>query len=115
MKSSRSSTPKTLSEALNGSKKGYLSISRILKVSRAVVDLLETYHSDSKFHGELTSDSILLHRDQVYLCDFAAQTYVPGKESIFYSSVRYPDYAPPEVLAKLPCEGPEIDVWSLGV
>jgi PAS domain-containing serine/threonine kinase len=72
-------------------------------------------HSCGVLHRDIKDENVIINeRFEVKLIDFgSAVLHKPGiKMHTFYGTI---EYCSPEVLEGNPYEGPELEVWSLGV
>lgn len=83
-----------------------------------LIDAIDHLHKNNFVHRDVKCENILLtgmqHRT-VLLADFGfATAYQPGVKSL-NDSIGSLHYSSPEVLLARNYEGPEIDIWSMGV
>lgn len=85
------------------------------RLFRQIVSAVEYCHSINVVHRDLKAENILLDKDfNVKIADFGFSNYFsPGAAlETFCGS---PDYCAPELFLRLAYEGPEVDVWAMGV
>lgn len=82
---------------------------------KQILFAIETCHRNNVVHRDIKLQNILLdEHNQVKLIDFGLSNYV--EDGVFRSTFcGTPAYASPEILLGNKYEGPEVDVWSLGV
>ena len=84
----------------------------IKETLRALVHI----HSKGYIHGDLSLDNIMWceKTNNILVCDFEfAEPWLPGKLRTKDSGSLY--FASPEIMTLSPLEGPEADVWAIGV
>src|SRR3989338_5223082 len=93
-----------------------MSLTRNRHIFSQLLSVLHHVHSRGYVHHDIKLDNILIDEDDhIYLIDFGfAKPYVPGKPSLRCNSGTL-HYASPEIWLKQACEGPEADIWALGV
>eukprot|EP00038_Savillea_parva_P018638 m.24678 g.24678 ORF g.24678 m.24678 type:complete len:682 (-) comp4179_c0_seq1:124-2169(-) len=82
---------------------------------RQIVSAVEYCHARGVIHRDLKAENLLLDADMnIKIADFGfSNTFKPGDQlDTFCGS---PPYAAPELFRGLKYNGPEVDVWSLGV
>uniref|UniRef100_A0A914HJN5 non-specific serine/threonine protein kinase n=1 Tax=Globodera rostochiensis TaxID=31243 RepID=A0A914HJN5_GLORO len=82
---------------------------------RQIVSAVQYLHSKNVIHRDLKAENLLLDADMnIKIADFGfSNTFSPGnKLDTFCGS---PPYAAPELFQGKKYDGPEVDVWSLGV
>lgn len=94
-----------------------LSESHARQLFRQLISALECIHAAGVVHRDVKCENLLLtgaDRRTLLLGDFGfATTWAKGKLiEEFLGSLHY---SAPEICARVPYEGPEVDVWSAGV
>ena len=80
-----------------------------LKISLCIAQALEHLHSNGIFHGNLSSNNVLMvAENKVKVSDYGLAKYIP---TIKFSN----DYMPPEVFCKPPILTEKVDIFSFGV
>ena len=83
-----------------------------------LMSAVEHMHSNGFVHRDIKCENILLsgmRRRHVLLADFGfASRFVKGKKSL-HESLGSLHYSSPEICSEVSYEGPEVDVWSMGV
>ena len=85
------------------------------KLSFKIVSAISYLHSRSILHRDIKDENVIINEHfDVKLIDFgSAADYCPGKTfNTFFGTI---EYCSPEVLEGNPYEGPELEMWSLGV
>ncbi len=80
-----------------------------------VVSAVSFLHGNGILHRDIKDENIIINENfELKLIDFgSAAVYRPGhKFTTFYGTL---EYCSPEVLEGNPYEGPELEVWSLGI
>lgn len=85
------------------------------KFFRQVVSAIDYCHSMGVIHRDIKAENLLLdHRLRVKLIDFGlSNQWVPGE--LLKTFCGSPTYTAPELIKRQEYEGPEVDVWALGV
>jgi len=94
---------------------GRLNENCVRKFFREIIRAIAYCHSMYVVHRDIKLENILLDSQfRIKIIDFGLSTlFVPG---LFLNTFcGSPTYAAPELIQKQPYEGPEIDIWSLGV
>jgi len=80
-----------------------------------ILNAIDYAHQNSIIHRDLKLENILLDKDaKVLICDWGfSGTWQSGKTQT--SSAGSIPYASPQICFGMPYEGPDTDVWSLGV
>ncbi|KAI7863546.1 kinase-like domain-containing protein [Spinellus fusiger] len=97
-------------------KRQRLSEGRARLFSRQIVSALDYMHRNSIVHRDLKIENILIDKSgrNVKLIDFGlSNLFHPNNQLTTYCGSLY--FAAPELLCASPYNGPEIDIWSLGV
>lgn len=81
-----------------------------------IISGLSYIHRQNIVHQDLKLENVLIDEDNhIYIIDFGfSRSYKPGIQGFKhnYGSLHY---AAPEIWLLKKCEGPEVDLWSLGV
>jgi MAP/microtubule affinity-regulating kinase len=82
---------------------------------RQIVSAVQYCHSKRVIHRDLKAENLLLDKDlNIKIADFGfSNVYTPGK--VLDTFCGSPPYAAPELFQGIVYEGPEVDIWSLGV
>ncbi|KNC82215.1 CAMK/CAMKL/MARK protein kinase, variant [Sphaeroforma arctica JP610] len=82
---------------------------------RQIVSAVQYCHSKHVIHRDLKAENLLLDKDMnIKIADFGfGNTYTPG--GVLDTFCGSPPYAAPELFQGIVYEGPEVDIWSLGV
>jgi len=90
---------------------------QIRKIMNQLVDALLHCHSKGIIHRDVKLDNILMDRHgNVKLCDFGLCDITPSSQNTLLRGwVGSLEYAAPEILHRIPYNGPKVDVWSAGV
>jgi len=85
------------------------------KLFKQMVSALDCCHQHKIVHRDLKLQNILLDENgNIKLIDFGLSNFV--EKGIFRNTFcGTPAFAPPEILLGTQYEGPEVDIWSLGV
>eukprot|EP01134_Creolimax_fragrantissima_P004284 CFRG4284T1 len=85
------------------------------KKFRQIVSAVQYCHSKRVIHRDLKAENLLLDKDMnIKIADFGfGNTYTPG--GVLDTFCGSPPYAAPELFQGIVYEGPEVDIWSLGV
>ncbi|KAI9023660.1 kinase-like domain-containing protein, partial [Phycomyces nitens] len=97
-------------------KRQRLSESRARLFTRQIVGALDYLHRNSIVHRDLKIENILIDKAgrNIKLIDFGlSNLFSPTSQLSTYCGSLY--FAAPELLCATPYNGPEIDIWSLGV
>lgn len=91
-------------------------LSRIKRIFSQLLSALHHVHTSGYVHHDIKLDNILVGADdRIYLIDFGfAKAYTSGQHSLRNNGGTL-HYAAPEIWLKRACEGPEADIWALGV
>ena len=82
---------------------------------RQIVSAVQYMHGNNIIHRDLKAENLLLDKDNnIKIADFGFSNHykIGSKLETFCGS---PPYAAPELFQGMKYEGPEVDVWSLGV
>lgn len=82
---------------------------------RQIVSAVQYCHSKRVIHRDLKAENLLLDKElNIKIADFGfSNLYTPGK--VLDTFCGSPPYAAPELFQGIVYEGPEVDIWSLGV
>jgi serine/threonine protein kinase len=109
--------PRTLLDVVSEHPEG-IPMPRVARIFSQIVNGLQHLHKLGFIHGDVKLENIVIDEaadDHIYLIDFGMSSpYTPGS-SLLRIKGGSPHYAAPEVWQCRPCEGPEVDVWALGV
>ena len=109
--------PRTLLDVVTDHPEG-IPLPRVIHIFHQIIDALQHLHTLGYIHGDVKLENILIDEaddDHIYLIDFGmSSSYTPGVTH-FRTNHGSVHYAAPEVWLCRPCEGPEVDVWALGV
>jgi serine/threonine protein kinase len=102
--------------------RGCLSEEEARHYFKQLLSVVSYLHGLGWIHRDIKPDNILMmppledqHRTQIKLCDFGLVTFL-GRDNKFQTSFcGTPSYAAPEMILPHGCEGPNVDVWSMGV
>ena len=109
------SIPQTILDRVQDSKRG-LPMRTVHSIFMQILSGLSYIHSNNFVHQDLKLENILIdENDHIYIIDFGfSRPYVPGVRN-FLHNCGSTHYAAPEIWLQRKCEGPEVDMWSLGV
>ncbi|KAI8090959.1 kinase-like domain-containing protein [Gilbertella persicaria] len=97
-------------------KRQRLSDRRTRQFSRQIVSALDYLHRNSIVHRDLKIENIMIDKSgrNIKLIDFGlSNLFCPERQLTTYCGSLY--FAAPELLKANPYNGPEVDIWSLGV
>lgn len=105
----------TLLDRVQKSERG-LPLHLVHSIFTQIISGLSYIHSHNLVHQDLKLENILIdENDHIYIIDFGfSRSYKPGAHSYMHNSGSL-HYAAPEIWMLKKCEGPEVDMWSLGV
>ena len=86
-----------------------------LSYLKQMVSALKYCHQNKIAHRDLKAENVLLDKDlNIKIADFGLSNYwSPGKILETYCGSK--SYAAPELLLGKHYQGPEVDIWALGV
>ncbi|KAH9275595.1 hypothetical protein BASA83_001881 [Batrachochytrium salamandrivorans] len=83
---------------------------------RQIVCGLQYCHLQGIIHRDLKLENILINKHGVVkICDFGFSNLLREGAQTFETFCGSPPYAAPEMVSRKKYQGPEVDVWSLGV
>lgn len=95
---------------------GGLTTHSIRRIFRQVVAGVHTMHSLGYVHKDLKLENMLVNDEgSVMLCDFGFSTKYQRGKATLCDNLGSLHYAAPELWLRQAYEGPEVDVWALGV
>ncbi|KAG1144809.1 hypothetical protein G6F37_002369 [Rhizopus arrhizus] len=97
-------------------KRQRLSDRRTRMFSRQIISALDYLHRNSIVHRDLKIENIMIDKSgrQIKIIDFGlSNLFCPERLLTTYCGSLY--FAAPELLRANPYQGPEVDIWSLGV
>ncbi|KAI8353306.1 kinase-like domain-containing protein [Choanephora cucurbitarum] len=97
-------------------KRQRLSDRRTRQFSRQIISALDYLHRNSIVHRDLKIENIMIDKSgrNIKLIDFGlSNLFCPERQLTTYCGSLY--FAAPELLKANPYNGPEVDIWSLGV
>ncbi|MBX9702835.1 MAG: protein kinase, partial [Silvanigrellaceae bacterium] len=107
--------PETLLGLMLARKGIPLSLGRASRFFDQMLAATKIMHSRCFVHKDLKLENILHQDGQIFLCDFGfSRSFVRGTTSLC-DDLGSLHYAAPELWMAIPYEGPEVDVWALGV
>jgi len=104
---------KTLQEFLD--ERGKMRESEIFAVLVQLVEALEYLHCNNIVHRDLKLENIIITSDlKLKICDFGFSKFINKNQQLRdFCGSEY--YCSPEVLRRIPYDGPMNDIWSLGI
>lgn len=102
-------------EEQDGNSESRMDFSEAMAIFVQVLMGVDHLHHHMYIHGDVKLENILLDDSKSpIIADFGhAQRFRPGKKAVFFCGTLH--YCAPETILRIPVEGPEVDVWSLGV
>ncbi|CAO3596627.1 unnamed protein product [Absidia cylindrospora] len=97
-------------------KRQRLSEKRARNFARQIVSALDYMHRNSIVHRDLKIENIMIDKSgrKIKIIDFGlSNMFCPERQLTTYCGSLY--FAAPELLRATPYNGPEVDIWSLGV
>ena len=91
---------------------------RVVRFFHQIISALQHLHKLSYIHGDVKLENVLIDEtadDHIYLIDFGMSSPYTAGDALLRTNCGSVHYAAPEVWLGQPCEGPEVDVWALGV
>lgn len=97
-------------------KRQRLSERRTKHFTRQIVSALDYLHRNSIVHRDLKIENIMVDKSgkHIKIIDFGlSNLFCPERQLTTYCGSLY--FAAPELLRAIPYNGPEVDIWSLGI